>query len=391
MNIIKKLTGKNPADFEPVAKAIIDNTDKETFAKLVEQDDFLFEFIKSNVAQRLKNACNQNNYMNILEFFNSYSSSYDLAFAEVLHRYGDDALKAKLREMLLAGNDSQKAYAAKYFSLNFQNSDSDLIPFIREYSESAYEPLAFNSIELLSKLNDSVSKDKAIQKLSSDDEFEQYDGIKFLIQFGAKDCLNDILNIMKESAMAENIASEIPYLVPLEELLSENYENCLLVLCNIVSAMPEIISLGVVVDFDLLNLIHSIKSKPLDSMSAVFLRLAKDKFKELAENDEYLYDLDKNTKEVIYEINNLLSSLSEEKLDSYLYDELYEESDFVFFALNYVNEVAELEALLDSKNQTLVLQVLTKLKEKNKLTDEHKKNVYEHITSDEIKSVIQAL
>ena len=42
----------------------------------------------------------------------------------------------------------------------------------------------------------------------------------------------------------------------------------------------------------------------------------------------------KNTKDDINAINKLLQKLNPKRLESFLYDELYEESDFVFFALD---------------------------------------------------------
>lgn len=40
MDLIKKLTGKNPDEYEAVAKSLVDNSDVNLFAKLVKQDDF---------------------------------------------------------------------------------------------------------------------------------------------------------------------------------------------------------------------------------------------------------------------------------------------------------------------------------------------------------------
>ena len=68
MDLIKKLTGKNPTEYETVAKSLINNSDKELFAKLVKQEDFLFDFIKDNVAKRIQNACDKENYLNLLNF-----------------------------------------------------------------------------------------------------------------------------------------------------------------------------------------------------------------------------------------------------------------------------------------------------------------------------------
>ena len=40
MDLIKKLTGKTPFEYEIVAKSLVDNSDVELFSKLVKQDDF---------------------------------------------------------------------------------------------------------------------------------------------------------------------------------------------------------------------------------------------------------------------------------------------------------------------------------------------------------------
>ena len=129
----------------------------------------------------------------------------------------------------------------------------------------------------------------------------------------------------------------------------------------------------------------------LSSASAVLLRLAQEKIAELTGNDEYLYDCDKNTKDEVFAINQLLVGIDSYKLKNLLYDELYDESDFVFFAVDFVDEQEELEALLDSSNPTLILKVLSILKEKGKLTSEHKTSALNTINADEIKQYIDAL
>lgn len=389
MDLIKKLTGKNPTEYEPTAKSLVDNSDTELFSKLVKQDDFLFDFIKDNVAKRIQRACNSKNYKNILPLLKYYSPSYDTMFGEVLNSFGGSEIYPVMKDLFLKGCDDEKAYAAKY--LTFYGNFEELLPQIREYSKSEFQPLGVNSIELLSMLNDEVSKNEAISKLESDDEFEQYDGVKFLVTFGAKDTLPKIIEVMKKSGLSESIAAEIPYLVPIDELLNLDTEAGLLVLCHIINAIPEIISPSAILDYDLYSVLEKLKNEPLTSTSALVLALAKNKFDELITNDEYLYDCDKNTKDAVKEVNNLLKGLNIQKLKSYLYDELYEESDFVFFALDFVDEIEELETLLDSKNQTLVLKVLTILKEKNALEDTHKKTALDVVTSEDLKLVVKSL
>ena len=77
---LKKLTGKNKSDYEEAAKNLVDNCDTELFKELVEQENYLFDFVKQNVAQRIYNACNKDNYKNLIPFMNYYSPSYDACF-----------------------------------------------------------------------------------------------------------------------------------------------------------------------------------------------------------------------------------------------------------------------------------------------------------------------
>ena len=93
----------------------------------------------------------------------------------------------------------------------------------------------------------------------------------------------------------------------------------------------------------------------------------------------------------IKSINEMLQKLNSSKLNSLLYDELYDESDFVFFALDYADEPEELETLLESENQTLVLKVITLLKEKGLLNSKHKDLALNHVTNSDIKTIITVM
>lgn len=389
MDLIKKLTGKNPDEYEGVAKSLVDNSDVNLFAKLVKQDDFLFDFVKNNVANRIKKAVNQDNYLNLLNFLDNYSPSYDSIIAECLYNFGGIEILPAMKEIFVNGNVEKKAYALKYFSFVPREYVEELLPLIRQTAVSEFEPLSINSIEVLSKMNDEIFKTEALQKLNSEDEFEQYNGVKYLVAFKALDALPQILQVMKKSSLSENIASEIPYLVPVEDLIKT--DDGVLVLCNIVSAIPEIIPPSAVIDYNLFSIFEDLYLNNLSSSSAVLLRLAQEKFAELTSNDEYLYDCDKNTKDEVFAINQLLVGIDSYKLKNLLYDELYDESDFVFFAVDFVDEAEELEALLDTKNPTLILKVLLKLKDKQMLTQSHKDIASKNIGENELKQYIEAL
>ena len=388
MDLIKKLTGKNPSEYEMVAKSLVDNSDVELFAKLVKQDDFLFDFIKENVAKRIQQACTKENYLNLLNFLEHYSSSYDIMIARVLYSFSGDELLPEIKEYYLNGSESAKAYAVKYFSFVTPERLQELLPLLCQTALSNYEPLAMNSIEVLSILKDEQSLNEALIRLDSEDEFVQYEAVKFLVAYQAKGALDKIIETMKKSSFSENIASEILYLVSAEELLEKDFDSAILVLCNIINAIPEILPPSAVCDYGLFDVLERL---PLTSTSAVLFRLAKDKFEELTSNDEYLFDSDKNTKDEINALNSFLQKYNNHKLESLFYDELYEESDFVFFAVDYVDEIAELEALIDSDNETLLLKILTLLKEKGKLAQSHKDSVLSKIESLDIKNIIEVL
>ena len=388
MDLIKKLTGKNPVEYEVIAKNLVDNSDVALFEKLVKQDDFLFDFVKTNVATRIKNACTHDNYQNLISFFDVYSSSYDTVIAQSLYEFGGLEILPLIKEIFISGDNNKKAYAAKFLSLVPKENVVELLPLLRNTAKSDFEPLSVNSIEVLSRANDSVFKNEALELLGSDDEFEQYKGVCYLVGLKAADCLNDIIKVMKKSSLSENIASEIPYLLNFDEIVKS--DDGILVLCNIINAIPEILPPSSVINYNLRELLITL-SNNLTSSSALLLRMAKEKFAELTENEEYLFDCDKNTKDEVYAINEFLSGINSNKLKSLLYDELFEESDFVFFAIDYVEEVEELETLIDSKNPTLILKVLLKLKEQDVLNSKHKQIASNLIDDDNLRAYIKAL
>ena len=389
MDLIKKLTGKNPDEYEMVAKLLVEEPNVELFAKLVRQDDFLFDFIKNNVAIRVKRACNKENYLNLLKFFDYYSPSYDYMIAETLYHFGGLELLPAIKEMLINGTNAQKCYALKFISLLPNDIILESISFVRKLAYSNDENLSLNAIEILSKVSDLEFKNKALELLNSKDEFEQYNGVKYLVSYKAKDALSEILKVMKKSSLSENIASEIPYLVPIEQLVET--EDGILILCNIINAIPEIIPTSSVLDYNLFSIFENLYINNLSSASAVLLRLAQDKFNELTSNDEYLFDVDKNTKDEVFAIKELLGGINANKLKSLLYDELYEESDFVMFAIDFVDEKEELEILLDTTNPTMALKVLYRLKEIGKLENKHKETTLTKDFSKSIKSCVEAL
>ena len=389
MDLIKNLTGKNPADYEPVAATIINNADVELFKELVSRDDYLFDFVKQNVAQRLSKACNKSNFKNLYKFLDIYSPYYDEFISSTLAQFSDETVEDYMLNVLENGSEDAKTYSASYFSYI---PNTKALSFLRANAYSENTNLAVNCAVALSKLNDRECYNVALEKLKSNDSFEQYSAVKFLVNYQDKSALGAIFEAMKNSMMAENIAGEIPYLVSLTELINTDFqEDAILAFCYILNGLAELISIAQVIDFDFYNLISQmIKSSPNGAI-AVALLMAKEKFETFVENEEYLFDEDKNTKNEVNDINILLKNIDTRKYESFVFEELYEESAFVFFAMDLIKDKDSLAELLEGQNQTVILKAMSILKNLGHLSSDYKSIGLNNISDENIKQVALAL
>lgn len=385
---LKKLTGKNKNDYEAVANHLVDDCDVELFKELVDNDDFLFDFVKNNVAQRIENAVNQNNYQNLVEFLKYYSQSYEDAIVDSLVKYADEDLTDLMLDKFENGCDNEKTYAAKYFA---KIQDPLAYEFLRLNSYSDNEFLAQNCAMTLGAWHDEKSFDEAIEKLQNTDDFEKLSAVKFLTAYGDKKAVPKLFEAMKTSTMAENIAGEIPYLVSLYELIKTDYENALLAIIYITNALGEILPLSVVFDFEFFEVFEELINNHDDSKVAITLLNARDKFDTLTENDEYLYDEDKNTKNEIFDIKKLLNSAKKKDLEKYINDELREDSPFVFTALDFATDELGIRELLKSNNQTLILKTAEVLKSLGNFDETARTVALLKVTDINIKAIIRAL
>jgi len=398
---VKKLTGKNPRDFEFAAAHIINDSDVEAFSALVAQSDFLFDFIKKNVEKRLLNVVNAFNYKNLLSFLTVYSHDYEKLIISSLVKFADEDLTDEMLELLENGTDEQKAYSAKYFSLV---NDTLAIDLLRKYSFSEFDALALNSAEALSAMKDEFSYNLALEKLKSEDEFEKLFAVRFLVAFNDLRAIDVLFDAMKHSTMPENIASEISYLQSFLEFLDTNFKyDTVLALNHIINGLGEIVSLSQVFDFQLFEVLEKlidVQREENCGKIAVVLLNAKLKFEQLTENDEYVFDEAKNIKEEIYAIRDFLNSVAPEfwVIQKIIFQqELKRGSDFVFFALELAQELNlpeisdRVKLLLESSNQTLVLRAVEVLKSINKLDEVDKNVILSKISDNNIKAIIESL
>lgn len=383
---LKKLTGK--FGFEDVTKHLINDCDVELFKELVEKDDFLFDFVKQNVAQRISKVINENNYKNLFEFLKYYSPSYEDVIVSNLVKYSDEDLTDLLLEKFENGNDDEKTYCAKYFAY-IQDPLAYEYLLSNAYSQNDY--LAQNCASALASWKDEKSYNDAILKLNSEDDFEKLSAVKFLTAYADKKAVKNIIDAMKNSAMSENIAGEIPYLITLFDLLETNYEDGLLVINNITNALGEILPLSVIFDFELFEVYEKLVNNYNDSKSAIVVLNAQEKFNTLTENDEYLFDEDKNTQNEVQDIKKLLNNINQKDLKQLINNELNENSPFVYTALDFATDLNIIRELLKSNNQTIILKTAEVLKKLDNLDETAKTVALLKVTDLNIKSIIRAL
>ena len=284
------------------------------------------------------------------------------------------------------GTDDEKTYCAKYFSIV---QDSLALDFLKENAYSENSSLSANCATALALFGDTESKNEALVKLKSDDEFEKLDGVRFLVSYGDKSVIPAIVDVMKTSSFAENIAGDLLYLTDLFSLYKTNKTDALFVFNSVINGLGEILGLAQIFDFRLYEFIEMLLKEQTDSEIAVVLANAKDKFNTLTENDEYLFDETKDVKQEVMDIKQLLSSFKVNQ--SLINAELKSESLFVFTALEFANNESAIRGLLISTNQTVVLKALEMLKQMNSLTKEDKNLALSSVTSEDIKSVIVAI
>lgn len=307
--LVSELTGKDENKAQDAAKNIVSTGNAEAFFKLCAKTEYLFDFIKANVNRRLEGVVNKQNFRNVLVFLNEYCPDLEDFVVGSLAKYADEDLTDELLELLENGNEDQKTYCARYFSYIPDTSSCELLT---EYAFSDNESLAYNSAMALGAMKWEPAYNGALEMLKSDDEFSVLKAVKFLGAYGNKSAVADLLKTVKTGAMAENIAGEIPFLVPLSELLKgQNREDALFCVSKILSGLGEILPLNQIFSFELYDVLAGLivdNKKEKNGLIAVILLKALSKFEMICENDEYTFDEDKNTKSELNEVLNLLNA-----------------------------------------------------------------------------------
>lgn len=402
--LVKDLTAKDEQKAFCAAQEIINKTNTEAFKLLADKSEFLFDFVKNNVCKRLNKAINQNNYRNLFAFLKIYCPDFEDVIIGSLAKFANEKMTDEMLELLEQGSDEEKAYAAKYFSYI---PDTIAIDDLIQYSFEDNEALAFNAAKALGAMNADIAYQKAIELLNSDDEFTVLKAVKFLVAYENKNAVEPILKAMEHSSMSENIAGEIPYIQSIMELLTTYDDKSLVLLCvdNILSGLGEILPLNQIFCFELFEVLsflieYNIKNK--DSQAAAILLKALSKFEMLNENEEYTFDEDKNTKQEINEIYNLLKNQQEyfwnaqknlvkNELNPSLPNYRTSSALRVIAEYNLTQAADEVKSLLNSENEILLCEAVIALKNLNMLDGINKDEIIGKVKDENKKALIQSL
>lgn len=402
--LVKDLTAKDEQKAFCAAQEIINKTNTEAFKLLADKSEFLFDFVKNNVCKRLNKAINQNNYRNLFAFLKIYCPDFEDVIIGSLAKFANEEMTDEMLELLEQGSDEEKAYAAKYFSYI---PDTIAIDDLIQYSFEDNEALAFNAAKALGAMNADIAYQKAIELLNSDDEFTVLKAVKFLVAYENKNAVEPILKAMEHSSMSENIAGEIPYIQSIMELLTTYDDKSLVLLCvdNILSGLGEILPLNQIFCFELFEVLsflieYNIKNK--DSQAAAILLKALSKFEMLNENEEYTFDEDKNTKQEINEIYNLLKNQQEyfwnaqknlvkNELNPSLPNYRTSSALRVIAEYNLTQAADEVKSLLNSENEILLCEAVIALKNLNMLDGINKDEIIGKVKDENQKALIQSL
>ena len=400
--LVKDITAKDEQKAFAAACSLVNTSNAEAFRMLADKSEFLFDFVKNNVAKRLHRAINERNYRNVFSFLSTYVPEYEDALIGSLASFADEDLTDEMLELLENGDDSQKAYSAKYFAYIPDTIGADLL-IDYALNDDDNEALTFNAAKALGVMKIDAAYDKAVELLSSDDEFTVLKAVKFLVAYEDKNAVDALLKAMENSSMSENIAGEIPYLESLLTLVQEKRENSLLCVENILSGLGEILPLSQIFNFELyevLSYLISDNQQNKNSQAAVVLLSALAKFDTLANNDEYTFDEDKNTKQEVAEIYSLLNKQQEyfwnaqKKLAQ---QELFSTKSRISSAIQVICDlqikeaVDSLKELVNSDNEIVVCEALGALRVLNSLDGLDKDSIVAKINDENKKAIIESL
>lgn len=360
--LVEDLLKKDKKISQDAANKIIDTADLDAWVYLVENIDYIMDFIKRNATQKLFMACNTQNISNLFEFLDYHSPDLDEFVASAFAEFCNEEIMDAMSELLKNGTNQQKAYAAKFFSIVTTPEMSEVL---FETSKSDYSPLADNCAVALGALEDKKSYEYYLELLSDEDEWKVLTAAQFLSLYGDKRVILPMLRAMSKSTMSEHIAGEIASFEKLFMLFRDKNPEiqALSLECfdNILSGIVQIWSLNALFSFEVKACVNTLfellkEDGSFKTQYSQLLLKAKNRLEFYNNNDEYKYDEDKNTLQELDEICNLLNSYAESFWEAQI-DNIFEELD----SENQKRKIAALNLISDMKIDYATQELIKKL------------------------------
>lgn len=390
----------NKTSFE-AAKAVVNSSDLETFSKLCEKSEFIFDFIKEKIVENLYLATNPENVSNIIKFTKIYNIDFEDFVIRSWVKFANEDLTDEILELFKNGTEEQKSYAAGYF---YYINDPVALEYLNTFAMSDYEPLAANCARALEQFNDDNLYKKSINIVSNKevDDFEKYKYVNFLVNYGKKDALPVLFDYLKITYTKGFAASAILYMTNFAELSeNKNLQEALKVFDALISAYPEEISLETVFDFEVLNYIKYLANLAAKDnltecpyIKRVLLK-AKNKFNLISKEDIYTFDLSKNTKKEICSISNFLDNLDIDLFHSIEEEFLSDDKDRILEAFDVVLNYGKIEysekiaqAINTTPYEDVISEGVKVLKTFNKLSLLGKDQILEKLNNENLKALV---
>ena len=135
--VLNDLISKDNIASTAAARSIIDSADTISFGKLCEKSEFLFDFIKEKINEKLINAVNSENFENIFKFIKIYNLDFEDFIIKAWLKFANEDLTDRILELFENGTNEEKAYAAGYFC---HINDTLALDFLKENAFSDFEP-----------------------------------------------------------------------------------------------------------------------------------------------------------------------------------------------------------------------------------------------------------
>lgn len=365
-NLIKNVTSKDLNIRLNTIKNLINSGNIEDFKTLCNSADFIFPFLKKRINEDFVKLINKENLNTVFNFSNIYCEDFEDIIVQSWLKFASEDLTDEILELFENGKDDQKAYCASYFK---HIQDPLALEYLNKFALSEFEPLINNCAQALCAFKDEkILNEMKNIILSSDDEFKKINAYSFICAYGEENNIKFVLSNVFSSPFASNIISNLMDLYGFEYLKTFLDNTTLIkIFQTIIDKYPEEISIDTSYYWnlsDFIKLIYSFNNRYAKNV----LILAREKFKEYGQNDIYTFDFDKNTKQEIKNIANLLNLLDLTFELSQNYADNFELSA----SLNVIKELKLVEhcqfliTMLNEAKEENIAQIILILKDLNK-------------------------